>query len=151
MRRQGNPLLMSTARLLCAAWLAAAPCLAARGEVVVVTSIRNPIDNLTRSDVVKIFMGRDRRFPDGRRAIPVDAPPDSPERRRFYRLLVDRSVEQMDAYWTQLVMIGSTRPPLPMPSTQALMHELAEHSHMLGYAERHNLTRELKVVYSLEE
>lgn len=141
--------MLRAARLLLAAALLPCPFLPAQAEIVVVMSARSPINVLSRDEIINIFMGRYRHLPDGTPAIPLDAPLDSEERKLFYRRLLNRSPEEINVYWARLVFSGRTRPPHQVAGTQAMIAELAEHPQMVGYIERKQLTRDLRVVFSL--
>lgn len=137
-------------RVLAVAWLAFS-AVPANADMVVVMNARSPVAALSQDEVINIFMGRHRRLPDTSLATPLDAPAGSEERRLFYRRLLDRSPEEINVYWARLVFSGHTTPPRPMPSIPALLAEVASHPLMVGYAERRDITRDLKVVFSLPE
>ncbi len=142
---------LSKARRTLASALLLVQLLPAHAEMVVVMSANSPVSTLSRNDVVNIYMGRYRQLPDGSPAIPLDAPPDSEEHRAFYRALVDRSPEEIKAYWARLVFAGRTRPPVPTSGIAAMRSEVAHHPNMLGYMERKDVGPQLRIVFALKE
>ena len=72
---------------------AAMPAIA---DVVAVVSVRSPIDVLSASQVVDIFLGKARNFPDGTPAVPIDQAENSTARDEFY-LRVGKSAAQIKA------------------------------------------------------
>lgn len=120
-------------------------------EMVVVVNAQTRVERLSREDVINIFMGRYRKFPDGSMARPFDIGTDSPERRIFYRKLLDKSQEEVNAYWARLVFSGRTAPPEEAESRDELLGEIARNPRAIGYVEKKNLPRDVKVVFSLPE
>jgi hypothetical protein len=53
---------------------------AASADVVVVVSTKSPVDTLSRSQVVDLFLGKSSRFPGGRSAVPIDQAEGSAKR-----------------------------------------------------------------------
>lgn len=76
-------------RIAALALLTAANAAAARGLVVIVNPASG-VDKLSRDDAVNIFMGRYRKLPSGLVAFPIDIGSQTPERKEFYSLLVNK-------------------------------------------------------------
>lgn len=64
--------------LLCAALLGLP--WPARAELVVIVNPQSGVDQLTRSQVINIFLGNHREFPNGLRARPFDLPTGNPDK-----------------------------------------------------------------------
>lgn len=110
-------------------------------EVVVITNTQNSVDQASREEITNIFMGRYRRWPNGAVAVPFDLESDSPIRKSFYRQLVDKSQEEINAYWTRLVFAGRTTPPPEARNQGELLEKIANHPHAIGYIDRAYLNR----------
>ncbi len=82
------------------------PWTVARADLVVVVNARSNVDALTRDQVTNIFLGRYRLLPSGMTAMPIDQPAGQTEKARFYRLLVNKDLSEIDAYWARLVFSG---------------------------------------------
>jgi ABC-type phosphate transport system substrate-binding protein len=137
--------------------LGAAP---ARAEtVVVVANAQGSVGQLTREEVINVFMGRYRKLPDGSAAVPLDLDPDSPVRKAFYRRLLGKSLEEINAYWARLVFAGRTTPPVETAGPADVLARVAENPHAIGYVDRSYLAgadhgnpgRGVRVVFSLPE
>lgn len=131
-------------------------CLAgmARAELVVVVNADNPVDRLTRDQLVDIYMGRRTHFPDGRPALPIDLGPDSPLRAAYYQTLVGKTVAQVNAYWARLLFTGRATPPRVLPDIEAVLEVVRANQDALAYLDSENLPgkdldSQLKVVYRL--
>ena len=142
----------TTGRHVCSvliAALAAAFAPVARADLVVVVNVRSGVSSLTREEVVNIFMGRHRQYPNGGRAVPVDGPADSPERIQFYRLLINKEPQEVNAYWARLVFTGRTQPPLEQFSTKAVIERLETDPRAIAYVDDTLVTRNMQTVLKL--
>jgi ABC-type phosphate transport system substrate-binding protein len=122
----------------------------AAAELVVVANARCAVDSLTREQVINIFLGRYRQMPNGIAATPLDLPETHSEKARFYRLLVNKDLSEIDAYWARLVFSGKTLPPRQAANQQELVAWLARDKGAIAYMERGQIDARLKVVLSLE-
>jgi ABC-type phosphate transport system substrate-binding protein len=133
--------------------------LPARADLVLVVSSRSSIERLSREDAINIFMGRYRKAPDDSAIRPFDLEGDSPVRKVFYRRLIDKRLEEVNAYWARLVFAGRTVPPTQAKGQDDMLEKLASDPHAIGYvdrnflnaSERASLARNLKVVFSLPD
>lgn len=123
---------------------------AARGELVVIVNPQSGVDVLTRAEVINIFLGNHREFPNGLRARPFDLPASDPGKESFYRLLVNRDLNQMAAYWSRLVFAGNTSPPAQAGDTQEVIQTVATNRNAIGYVERrHADPGRVRIVFAL--
>lgn len=142
-------LIRSVFGLLLGVLLLAAP-LSLRAELVVVANPQSGVAQLTRSQVVNIFLGHHRELPGGLRALPVDLPATAPDKALFYRSLVNKDLDQMAAYWSRLVFAGSTAPPFQAGSEQEAMAFVAANRGAVGYVDRRHVDARVRVVLILE-
>jgi len=140
MARQFIPLLLCIGALL----LPAGSCLA---EVVVIANARSGVDRLTREEVVNIFLGRFRQLPSGLSALPADLPAGHAEKERFYRLLVNKDLAEINAYWARLVFSGRTSPPRQTRDEGELLRFVSETPGAIGYLERSRIDSRVRVVF----
>jgi len=104
-------------------------------------------------------MGRYRKLPDGATALPLDQDTESPVRRAFYRLLLDKSLEEINSYWARLVFAGRTMPPKEISGPNEVLERVANDPHAIGYLDRSQLSRadrtsasrNVKVLFSLPD
>lgn len=126
------------------------PWSATRADMVVVVNARAGVDALSREQVVNIFLGRYRLLPGGLAAQPIDHPDMAGERARFYRLLVDKSPSEIDAYWARLIFSGKTPPPRRPLSAQEHIAWLLRDRGAVAYMDRQQVDARLRIVHSLE-
>lgn len=121
----------------------------AMAELVVIVNPQSGIEQLTKSQVINIFLGHHRELPNGMAATPVDLPASAPEKAQFYRALVNRDLDQMAAYWSRLVFAGSTTPPNQASAVQDALQYVATNRGAVGYTDRKNVDGRVRVVLVL--
>jgi hypothetical protein len=118
-----------------------------RAELVVVVNSQSGVEELTRAQVVNIFLGHTRELPNGSTAYPVDLPFSQPEKTLFYRQLVNKDLDQIAAYWSRLVFAGNTQPPWQAGSVQEALQYIASHKGAVAYMDRRYTDARVKVVF----
>lgn len=121
---------------------------AVAGELVVVVNAASGIGELSRDQVVNIFLGRFRQFPSGLAAEPIDQPEDSLVKAQFYRSLVDKDPAEINAYWARLIFSGRTMPPLKSGSSGEVLRLLAARKGGIAYVDRSQVDQRLTIVFS---
>lgn len=137
---------MTACLLLCMACLL--PTMA-RAELVVVVNAQSSVEQLSKTQVVNIFLGHSRELPNGVAASPVDLPFGAAEKAQFYQLLVNKDLDQIAAYWSRLVFAGSTSPPVQASSVQDALQYVATHRGAIAYMDRRSVDTRAKIVLSL--
>jgi len=120
------------------------------GSIVVVVNPQSGVDKLTRDEIIDIFLGRYRKLPSGKMALPIDVAEASPERARFYQLLVKKSPSEMSSYWARLVFSGQTSPPFQVPDTKTALELVQSSPNAIAYVDRAAVTANVKVVFELK-
>lgn len=123
----------------------------ADAAVVVAVSRNSSMMNLSKSEVVHIFMGRYRHFPDGSEAHPLDREDGSVVRAKFYRTLLGKTIDEVNAYWAYLRFSGRILPPMVVEGKTAYLKSLSNDSHAIGYMDDTDLSPALRVVFELPE
>lgn len=117
-----------------------------RAEPVVVVSAASSLRQLSQDEVVNIFLGRYRRLPNGDTALPIDQPESSPVRADFYRRLVNKDLNEINAYWSRLIFSGRTSPPLQASSAADVMVWLLGQPGGVAYVDRTQVDKRLRIV-----
>lgn len=84
--------------------------------------------------VRRIFLMRQRFWPDGSPAHPVNLPATSPVRERFSLAVLGESVRALAPYWDDRYFHG-TRPPLSVGSQDALVLFVSRTAGSVGYVD----------------
>jgi ABC-type phosphate transport system substrate-binding protein len=136
-------------RVLLLLGLALLPWWSANADLVVVVNAKSGVDKLSVDEVINIVMGRYRQLPSGIPAQPIDQPESQPERARFYRLLVNKDLPEINAYWARLIFSGKTRPPQQANSQAEVVNWLASQRGAIGYMERSQVDSRFQIVLDL--
>jgi ABC-type phosphate transport system substrate-binding protein len=118
--------------------------------IVVVVNPQSGVDKLTKDEIIDIFLGRYRKLPSGKMALPIDVSEASPERSRFYQLLVKKSSSEMSSYWARLVFSGQTSPPFQVPDARTALELVQSSPNAIAYVDRAAVTANVKVVFELK-
>jgi hypothetical protein len=119
--------------LAACALAAASPARAQQpGGIVVIVNAAVPAARLTRADVRRLFLLRERFWPDGERVAPVNAPAGSPLRERFSRAVLGGTSRSFSTYWNDLYFHG-TPPPPTLASEQAVLLYVGRTAGAIGY------------------
>lgn len=119
-------------------------------SIVVIVNPQSGVDKLSRDEIIDIFLGRYRKLPSGRMALPIDVAEASPERARFYQLLVKKSMSEMSSYWARLVFSGQTSPPFQVPDARAALELVQSSPNAIAYVDRSAVTANVRVVFELK-
>lgn len=122
----------------------------ARAEIVVIVHPSNPVSNLSRDQVIDLYMGRVIVFPGGGLALPLDQSPGSDAQRAFYQGLIGRSVAEVKAWWARLLFTGAASPPRALPSAAAVLKTVRENPNAIAYIDSGDVDERVKIVYRLK-
>ncbi len=117
----------------------------------VVVNKANPVDKLTRSELIDLFMGKYVAFPDDSKAMPVELKGEHDIKVNFYRNLVGMPLSRVNAYWSRLRFTGRKRVAVFQSNEAELIDYIIANEQAIGYVPQSLLTDDLKVVYILNE
>lgn len=126
-------------------------CVPAQAELVVVANPKSGVENLTRDDVINIYLGRYRRLASGITAEPIDQSSDAESRARFYRTLVGKSLSEINAYWSRLVFSGKTLPPQVAGTPDEAYQMVVSRPGALAYVDRSRVDKRVVIVFELSD
>ena len=106
---------------------------ATEADVVAVVSANNPVNSLSRIELINIFLGKSAQFPDGTPATPIDLHETAPDRQVFYAEFDNKSAAQIKAYWSKMIFTGRGRPPQTVADGEALRQLVAKDPNAIGY------------------
>lgn len=121
---------------------------AAAEPIVVVVGIRSNLETITLDTLRELYLARQRVWPDGTRAIPVNLPPDSPVRKAFSTRVLGRRPLELTSYWNARYFDG-IRPPLALPSPAAVRAYLQSERAAIGYLPRSEVDDSCRVLLTL--
>jgi ABC-type phosphate transport system substrate-binding protein len=118
--------------------------------IVVIVNPASGVDQLSRAEVIDIFLGRYRKLPSGRAALPIDVSEPSTERARFYQLLVKKSPAEISSYWARLVFSGQTSPPFQVADARTAVELVQSNPNAIAYVDRASVNAHVKVVLEIK-
>lgn len=118
-------------------------------SIVVIVNPASGVDSLSREEVIDIFLGRFRKLPSGRAALPIDVE-TTVERARFYQLLVKKSPAEISSYWARLVFSGQTSPPFQVPDAKTAVELVQSNPNAIAYVDRASVNSRVKVVLEIK-
>ena len=115
-------------------------------EPVVVVNATSSVNQLSQDEVINIFLGRYRRLPSGETAVPIDQPESSALRAEFYRKLVNKDLNEINAYWARLIFSGRTSPPMQASSGTEVITLLNASGSSIAYLERSQVDKRFRII-----
>ena len=122
---------------------------AARADVVVIVSLKNPLKSLSGEQASDLFLGKVAEFPNGAKAVPIDQNEGSPARDVFYLKNSGKARAQMKAHWARMLFTGRGQPPVESGDSDAIKRLVAENPNLIGYIDRSALDSSVKPVLTL--
>lgn len=113
------------------------------------------ISQLSRSQVVNIFMGRNQKLSNKQLAMPLDIANHQAIKAAFYRRLIDRDLAEVNSYWVRVMFSGEASRPRQVDSFRAVRRLLKEDIGAIAYVPESALaefeTDDYKIVYTLDD
>jgi ABC-type phosphate transport system substrate-binding protein len=140
---------MRTLRLLFVAMLLSQPL--ARADIAVIVNASNPVSHMTNQQVADLYLGRARTFANGEYALVFDLGRDAPLREKFFTVLTNMSMQQVNAYWSRLMFTGQVLPPQSIPNDRAVLEIIRRNPSAIGYVKAEGLDASVRSVLTLKE
>ncbi|MCW8108233.1 phosphate ABC transporter substrate-binding protein [Alteromonas ponticola] len=117
----------------------------ALADVVVIVNPANSstVDNET---VKRIFLGKEKKFPGGTAATPINQKGDAATRNQFDEKVLERNSSQISAYWSKLVFTGKGTPPKEVADDAAAVAAVAADPSAISYVDSSAVTDAVKVI-----
>jgi ABC-type phosphate transport system substrate-binding protein len=115
-------------------------------DVAIVVSAKSPQLALSKEQVAAIFLGKTVRFPDGRRAVPIDHSEGVAIRNQFYESFTGKSAAQLKAHWAKIIFTGRGRPPRQVPGGEEAKRQLALNPDAIAYLDAALVDASVRVV-----
>ena len=104
---------------------------------------------LTKAEVIHLFMGRQKRLPSGAAALTVDLGGTLPDKALFYATLVNKDLAEINSYWARLIFSGQGSPPLQAESTENVLEIVQNNRGAIGYVDADKVGPGVRVVFRL--
>ncbi len=114
-------------------------------DVVVVVHPSNDAA-LNAKTVKRIFLGKEKKFSNGKEVLPLNQVPTSGARDSFDTDTLGRSSNQIAAYWSKLVFTGKGIPPKELDNDAAVLAIVADNPNAIGYVDSASVSDAVKVI-----
>ena len=110
------------------------PVRAAGDPIVVIVNAANPTDNLSMSDLKKIFLSDRSRWDTGKAIAPVIVTAGAPERTAFLKIVCGMNDADLSKYFMQAAFTGkSATPPKEVSTGQSVKNTVAGSPGAIGF------------------
>jgi ABC-type phosphate transport system substrate-binding protein len=107
---------------------------AAGDPIVVIVNAANPVENLSVSDLKKLFLSDRSKWDTGKSVAPVMVTAGAPERTAFLKIVCGMSDADFGKYFLKAAFTGkSATPPKEVTSTQSVKANVATSAGAIGF------------------
>lgn len=118
--------------------------------LVIVAHPSNPARALSQADVMRLFTGKIKTLPGGGPAVPVGLKDGSPEKHAFDSQILNKTSNQVRAFWAQQIFTGrGTPPPREFDTPESLKAHVAAHPDAVGYLNAADVDASVKTLMTL--
>ncbi len=117
----------------------------AMAEVAVIVHPSNS-DAISQGDISKIYLGKIKKFPGGKQALPLDKSEGEALRVQFLDKVVKKSEQQMKSYWSRLIFTGKGVPPKILSSDAEIVETVSRNPDAIGYVDSSSVNDSVKVI-----
>jgi ABC-type phosphate transport system substrate-binding protein len=101
---------------------------------------------LDKKSVQRVFLGKEKKFSNGKEVLPINQVPSSAARGSFDTDTLGRSSTQIAAYWSKLVFTGKGIPPKELDNDAAVLAIVADNPNAIGYIDSASVSGAVKVI-----
>lgn len=105
---------------------------------------------INEKDVSRLFLGKVKRFSDGKQAIPINGPEGGPAREAFDAKVIGKTADQIKAYWTRLIFTGKGIAPKEVENDQEMLELVRANPNVIGYVNSNSVDDTVKVVFKIQ-
>lgn len=114
-------------------------------EMFIVVNLTSNFEHLTLKQAKLLWLGKKRRI-SGTKVIIVDQSDGSEIQAEFYNKVLNKSPQQMKAYWAKLVFTGSSFPPRKLKNDAKLISWVVNHPESIGYIKASSFNNTVRVI-----
>ncbi len=102
--------------------------------------------SLDEKTIKRIFLGKNKKFDNGNKIIPINQNQGSAARSEFGKKVVGKSDSQLKAYWSKLIFTGKGTPPDEKSNDAEVLKFIANTPDAIGYIDASAVDGSVKVV-----
>lgn len=99
----------------------------------VIVNKNSELISLNRQQIVNLFLGRARSFPNGKQSKTFDYKMGSTLRQNFFEWLTGKNISDIDAYWARLRYSGRMSPPKEISNIKNTLAMVRKNPNAIAY------------------
>lgn len=153
--RPSRPIIKLAAACLAAvAWLGAGHNVALSqpgGRLALIVNVDNPVDELSRIDIEKIYMGKRNLWEWGKQVKMCDLTEegvgeDNSARAIFSSRFLKKDLPSLKSYWIKMIFSGRGQPPMSFSGAGDVIMYVSENKDAIGYVYEKDVTGAVKTL-----
>jgi ABC-type phosphate transport system substrate-binding protein len=104
---------------------------------------------LSQDVVTRLFLGKQDKFPSGKKVVVIDQEPGEDIRDEFYTKVIKKNPAQLKSYWSRLIFTGQGLPPKRVLDDDEVLELIAENPSLIGYVSGEADVSGVKVLLSM--
>jgi len=121
----------------------------AHADVYVIANQSMPIEQLSQQQIADLYLGRTRILQSGSYVNLFDQNNEQPVRERFFKLIANMSLSQVNAYWARLTFTGRQHPPQPKANDAKVIEAVSRDPLAIGYVSSLPPANQVRVILHL--
>lgn len=116
-------------------------------------SLNNELPQLSQNKARMLYRGKSKRISGSLKIVLVDLPETSIHREEFYKMLLGKSVSQMNGYWAGLAFSGKGSPPEELDSDdiKQILNWLNDNPNGIAYAPIESVPEEVNILITVPQ
>ncbi len=114
-------------------------------EVAVIVNPAN-VSDINEKMIKKIFLGKQKKFPNGQVVIPLNSQEGTASRDSFNKNIIGRSATQISSHWARLVFTGKGTQPQDLASDAEIIKTVSSNQGAISYVDAASVTGNVKVI-----
>lgn len=100
----------------------------------VIVNKSNTTSNLSKKEISKLFLKKDKKWDDGQKVAPIDQKANSEVRQEFTKSVHNKSVNAVKSYWQQAIFAGNGLiPPVEKGTDAEIIAFVSANVGSIGY------------------
>lgn len=122
----------------------------AESDLAVIVNKDSELHELSKRQVVDIYMGKTKTLPSGKSLLVLDLPEQSNDKELFYRIIVGKDLAQVNAYRARLYFSGRVSPPKQARSDD-IIDIVLNNKNAIGYIRDEFVKEDVRIVFHMAE
>ena len=105
-------------------------------------------DAIDKDFVIKLYLGKEKSYPGGGSAIPINLKEGLPIRSGFDEGVLGKSSSQVKSYWSKLLFTGKGTPPKEVDTSAEAKALVAQNPSTIAYIDSSEVDASVKVLFT---